>query len=292
MQHAKDLMLGNSGRGLTGSKDYYKSKGIDNYSMTVVMFTDGEPGDYGFSSSYISKSGYSNGWLVANDAIGISKDIKDYGADVYTIGVIPDPGEDVKHYLELVSSDYPSAEKGFKVSSKSASRITTYAKEYEGFYQMSTGADLSDIFQSIAEESSTGGAIKSELSSETVLKDIINPDFNLPEGVTAEDIKIYLAKCTGCTPDAEFPEDADMSEYSFSAQLCQVFGKGTGSIITPDPAAPGFGNIKAIVERKDGTDHISITGFSYKDYWCGNEDNNGTRSLHAATSLSPKFRSQ
>lgn len=289
MQHAKDLMLGNSGRGLTGSKDYYKSKGIDNYSMTVVMFTDGEPGDYGFSSSYISKSGYSNGWLVANDAIGISKDIKDYGADVYTIGVISDPGEDVKHYLELVSSDYPSAEKGFKVSSKSASRITTYAKEDEGFYQMSTGADLSDIFQSIAEESSTGGAIKSELSSETVLKDIINPDFNLPEGVTAEDIKIYLAKCTGCTPDAEFPEDADMSEYSFSAQLCQVFGKGTGSIITPDPAAPGFGNIKAIVERKDGTDHISITGFSYKDYWCGNEDNNGTRSLHAGYKLIAKI---
>lgn len=289
MKHAKDVITGNSSRGFKGSDAYYKSKGIDTYSKVVVMFTDGEPGDYGFNTKYLGKSDYSNGWYVANNTIANSKALKDAGVTVYTIGVISDPGDDVKHYLDLVSSDYPTAEKGFKISNFSTSRITTYPKEDDGFYQMSTGADLSDIFQSIANESSTGGAIKSELNESTVLKDIINPDFNLPEGATVEDIRIYVSKCTGCTPNAEYPDDADMADYTFSSQLCQVFGKGTGSIVTPDPASPGFGNVKATVDKKDGTDHISISGFSYKDYWCGNENNNGTRTLHAGYKLIVKI---
>lgn len=289
MAHAKDLVMGSSSRNLQGSDAWYKSQGISEYSKVVILFTDGEPGDYGFNTSYRGANDYSNGWYVANKTIGISKDIKDSGARVYTIGVLANPSENVKHYLELVSSDYPTAEKGFEYSSKSSSLITTYPKKNEGYCNVTGGSDLGDIFQDIAFESYRGHSEKIELDGSTILKDIIDPDFNLPEGATAGDIKVFVSKCTGCESDDSDPENNDIAEFTFSDESSQVYGKGTGSVLTPDPASPGFGNISASISSDNGTDRIVVTGFSYKDYWCGNYDSNGSMVLHAGYKLIVKI---
>lgn len=276
MAHAKNVILGSSK--FTGSAAYYKSKNITEYGRVVVMFTDGEPGDYGFTGrgSTTSGTGYDNGYYVANQAVARSKEMKDAGVTVYTIGVFSNPSDNAKHYLDVMSSNYSKADKAFNGTTRA-----TFTKDDDGFYQMSNGADLSDIFQTIANETSSGGATKQELDATTILRDIINADFNLPAGATAQDIKIYVSQCTGCTPDPANPKDADKATYTFSSQLNQVFGKGTGTIITPNPSTPGFKNIVATVENKNGHDVVDVKGFSYKDYWCGNDNNNGTTTLHA-----------
>ena len=64
----------------------------------VVMFTDGEPGNNGFDDK------------VANATVAqayITK--KTYGATVYTVGLISDPGDKVTKFLSKVSSNYPDA---------------------------------------------------------------------------------------------------------------------------------------------------------------------------------------
>ena len=271
MSHAKDLILGNGTRNFAGSDAYYKAKGIGLYGKVVVLFTDGEPGEYGFDKDNRGKGNYKDGWWVANQTVALSKGMKEKGVTVYTVGVITDPGEDVKHYLNLTSSNYPAASKAFEVSSKSSTRVSGGTKADDIYYQMSDGADLSDIFQTIANESLSGGAIRQELDAATVLKDILNPDFSLPSGASAKDIRVYVRKCTGCTPDPDSPNDADMAAYTFSNELSQVF---------PNNTVASLSGIKATVEKKDGRDVIDISGFSYKDYWCGNENNDGMVSLH------------
>ena len=65
----------------------------------VVMFTDGEPGDYEFDDA------------VANATVAQAYETKHtYGATVYTVGLIPNPGDNVEKFLNAVSSNYPDAQ--------------------------------------------------------------------------------------------------------------------------------------------------------------------------------------
>ena len=68
----------------------------------VVMFTDGEPGDYVYY-------GFDN--AVANATVAQAYETKHtYGATVYTVGLISDPGDQVTKFLSKVSSNYPDAQ--------------------------------------------------------------------------------------------------------------------------------------------------------------------------------------
>ena len=65
----------------------------------VVMFTDGEPGDYEFDDA------------VANATVAQAYETKHtYGATVYTVGLISDPGDEVTKFLSKVSYNYPDAQ--------------------------------------------------------------------------------------------------------------------------------------------------------------------------------------
>lgn len=68
----------------------------------VIFFTDGTPGDYGFDAE------------VANEAISTSKQLKEAGALVYSIGIFDgadedSTAEDTNQYMQGVSSNYPDA---------------------------------------------------------------------------------------------------------------------------------------------------------------------------------------
>lgn len=68
----------------------------------IIFFTDGTPGDYGFDAK------------VANEAISTSKQLKEAGALVYSIGIFDgadenSTAEDTNQYMQGVSSNYPDA---------------------------------------------------------------------------------------------------------------------------------------------------------------------------------------
>ena len=74
----------------------------DNAQKVLIFFTDGQPGDYGFTNS------------VAGSAINQAKDLKDANTLVYSIGVFgeADPSvtdDQFNRYMNAVSSNYPDA---------------------------------------------------------------------------------------------------------------------------------------------------------------------------------------
>lgn len=204
----------------------------DGASKVVVMFTDGSP----TSESSFEKA-------VANKTIENAKTLKDSGVTVYTVGCMD--GADasrvtdisklgdtnVNKYMHLVSSNYKNA------TSMSSPGTATYPEDTNQSYYLTakTAEELEKVFKSIS--SQTGGAA-TELTSSAVLKDAVTPYFEIPAGAT---VTLKTADCTGANSDGTL-----------------VFG--TETEITD-------GSVTATV----GSDNtVSVTGFDYKDNWCGN----------------------
>ena len=152
-------------------------------NKVVIMFTDGEP-------TYGNKFDTE----VANTTISTSKQMKDNGVTVYTVGVMEgannaDTTSDFNRYMNYVSSNYPEA-----------TSMSSGGEKYEhpdggNYYLTADNLEaLKEIFQSISNE--VGGASNSTLNSQTVLKDIISDSFQLPDGADANSIAVYTANCT------------------------------------------------------------------------------------------------
>ena len=155
----------------------YAKKAFDNVASeqgnadrakAVVMFTDGEPNHHsGFDSD------------VANAAVAASKTLKgsSYNAQVYTVGVFNNPGNDVKKYMNAVSSNYPNAS---KYNDKGiGTDITGY------FMNASSASDLNNIFKKIADQTISGGSL-TELDAQSYVLDKMSEYFQL-DGVSAAD---------------------------------------------------------------------------------------------------------
>ena len=148
----------------------------------VVVFTDGEPGDYyGFDSG------------IANSAINQAKTSKDNDVKVYSVGIFS--GADASanpeaygtssanKFMHFISSNYPNA----------TSMINTGSRDSEGAYykSASNASDLNNIFKEIAQDTVGGGA-SIALGKEAVSRDIISDNFDLPAGITNENVKDYV----------------------------------------------------------------------------------------------------
>lgn len=166
-------------------------------NKVVIMFTDGEPNHgNGFDTN------------VANSTISTSKQMKDMGVTVYTIGVLEgannaDTSLPFNKYMNYVSSNYPNA-----------TSMTDGGTKYEhpdggNYYLAADNLEaLKEIFQNISSE--VGGAANSKLDSTTVMKDIISDAFQLPDGANANNIRIYTADCTAINGDVPtFGPDQD-----------------------------------------------------------------------------------
>lgn len=163
----------------------------------VIFFTDGEPGDYGFTAD------------VANDTIKTAKTLKDAGVTVWSVGVFDgaDPKESIKDtfsgsdtdkkmnaYMHATSSNYPRAT-GFTDNPRGMGSNA-------GYYQAaSTSEQLNEIFQDIFHDSTKTQAygnvsIVDELSQWAQVADSVkwddsegvHTDYGYPvtEGVTLE----------------------------------------------------------------------------------------------------------
>lgn len=97
---------------------------------------------------------------------------------------------------------------------------------------------LNSIFQQISDQIQEGGSAI-DLGSEAVIKDIISPQFQLPAGAAAE----YIT----------------LETYSYTGE--DQWSKNEGAM---GAAATVNG------------DQVSVTGFDFKENWCGTETTNGT----------------
>ena len=195
----------------------------------VIMFTDGEPNH---------QSGFDSD--VANDAIKASKSIKNSDATVYTIGVFSGANgtpvtslnglSNTNKYMHLVSSNYKNAE------SMTTTGSATYPEGGKSYFLSAANAsDVMNIFTQISQEV---GGTTTELTETSVIKDIVTPYFDLP--ANASDVTLKAAPCNGVNPDGT-----------------RTFGA--------EAAAPN--GVKATIDQANNM--VSVTGFNFKDEWCG-----------------------
>lgn len=168
--------------GMNRAKSIIDSVKNNDHQKVVIMFTDGEPNhSNGFSTT------------VANNAIKASKSIKNAGATVYTIGCFSKTYEDTENvpkYMNRVSSNYLDA-----------TTMRDGTKTSSDYYKtVSSAEDLNNIFKTISE---TIGSTPVELTSTSVLRDVISDSFTLPEGYTDGDIKAYSVSCESSTKNAD-----------------------------------------------------------------------------------------
>ena len=202
-------------------------------NKVVIMFTDGEPN-------------HGNGFdpTVANTTISTSKQMKDNGVTVYTVGVMEgannaDTTSNFNKYMNYVSSNYPDATSMNNGGDK-------YGHPDGGNYYLTADnlETLKEIFKNISNE--VGGATNSKLDSATVMKDIISDSFQLPVGASADSIHVYTADCTAINDDIP------------------TFGTNNPSDLTASIAEDGR--------------TITVTGFDYSANYVGK--NTTTGDLH------------
>ena len=201
-------------------------------NRVVIVFTDGAPTSFnGFEKD------------VADNAITHAGSIKTAGATVYTIGIFAEAdatsaGTEPSGDLGQNSSSLNSACNWFmqQVSSNNgAPRTPSY------YLSAADTGSLSNIFQQISDNIESGGS-SSTLTEESVVRDIISPQFTLPAGATASDITLETYACTG--------KDGDT--YTWRQNDTAM-----GATATID------GN------------NVSVTGFNFSDNYVGTVTNNG-----------------
>ena len=217
--------------GMNRAKSIIDSVKNNDHQKVVIMFTDGEPN-------------HSNGFntTVANNAIKASKSIKNAGATVYTIGCFSKTYEDTENvpkYMNRVSSNYLDA-----------TTMRDGTKTSSDYYKtVSSAEDLNNIFKTISE---TVGSTPVELTSTSVLRDVISDSFTLPEGYTDGDIKAYSVSCESSTKNAD-------GTYTYTWKT------------TPDAD-------KYDVTVADDNKTINVTDFDYAANWVDQYDVGGSKS--------------
>lgn len=106
------------------------------------------------------------------------------------------------------------------------------------YLSASDSSTLNNIFEQISDNIQTGGS-SINLGSEAVIKDIISPQFQLSAGATVSDITLETYSYTG-ENQWNKNEDAMGAKASING------------------------------------DQVSVTGFDFKENWCGTDTNNGT----------------
>ena len=224
-------------------------------NKVVIVFTDGIPGIWD-NDGNTTRNGY------ANRAINNTHTSKDtYGATVYTIGVFggadaSNPGSlttDTDWSNDAVANKFMHLMSSNYPDATSMTVTGNVKSDLSGkSYYLSAGNAnaLDNIFQQISNE--VGGSA-TQLDDKATIKDIVTPYFTMPANAT--DVKLYTAKSNGSTDSWKDRENFD----------------GTVTLNTEDNS-------------------VSVSGFSFKDNWCGTHtDANGTQTFHDGKKLIIEF---
>lgn len=193
---------------------------------------------------------------VANAAISASKGMKDVGATVYTIGVFSGAnGTPVNSWNGVSDTNkyMHLVSSNYKNANNmyASANTATYPEGGKSYFLSAGSADeLSSIFQQISQE--VGGST-SNLDASATIKDIVTPYFNMPTDV--KDVEVYTAESNGRTDNT----------INWKAKV----------------------KFQGNVSIQDNT--VSVSGFSYRDYWCGNHTENGQTTFHNGKKLIIQF---
>lgn len=156
--------------------------------------------------------------------------------------------------MHLVSSNYPAAS---SITQPGSINPNLNGKSY--YLSAGDSASLNNIFQQISGNIESGGS-STTLTDSTVIRDIVAEAFTMPENTT--DVKVYTEDSNG-----------SVNSWVNRQELKLADGSSPVSIDT--------------VNRT-----VSVTGFSYKDNWCGNETINGQQTFHNGKKLIIEFTVQ
>ena len=189
---------------------------------------------------------------VATETISASKAMKDADATVYTIGVFSGAnGAPVNDLNSLTKTNKYM----HLVSSNYKNAEDLYrpgkATYPEGGKSYFLSAGSADELSSIFQQiSQEVGGSTSNLDASATIKDIVTPYFDMPADATK--VKVYTA-------------DSDGSTDSWKNQM----------------------DFQGNVSIQGNT--VSVSGFSYRDYWCGNHTENGQTTFHNGKKLIIQF---
>ena len=221
----------------------------EDFTRTVVMFTDGEPYDspkYGAVSSALTSK-------------------QTYNATVYSIGMFttsPAQTSNTWKFMNYVSSNYPNAYLDGNGEDPEDMHPGDDYNPNLGFYIDASNdeMDLSDIFQHIAEAS--GGSFFN-LGSTTVVQDVISPSFQLvlPEGVSAGTvIRAYAPKCNG--------KDGDAFKFEDTITGATRMTLNTNGVVVGNDENRLANNI---VQYNAGTKTLTFSGFNFNAMYVAQE---------------------
>ena len=210
----------------------------------VVLFTDGEPGDYGFTDS------------VASRAVNTAKGMKDDGVTIYTVGIFDganpnaDPNgydiSDANEYMQAVSSNYPEAKVtswswGSEHDSNDWDDLNLGTGSYTGGYYLSADnpKGLDNVFEGLA-GSITQSTLEVYPDAEAVMTDTLSSYFNFPADLLTVDGSVNMEA---------------VSVYTVDAVRVNTDGEVIQWASTP-------GNAGDVAVTING-DTINITGFDY-----------------------------
>lgn len=189
---------------------------------------------------------------VANATITASKNMKTAGTTVYTIGVFSGAnGTPVSNLNSLSNTNkyMHLVSSNYKNATAMNSPGTATYPTGGKSYYLSAGS--ADELNSIFQQiSQEVGGSTSKLDEKATIRDIVTPYFNLP--ANASDVQVYTAESDGST-------DQWKDKVAFD---------GTVSI-------------------QDNT--VSVSGFSYKDNWCGSHTEGDTTTFHNGKKLIIQF---
>lgn len=258
----------NAVSGLQAGGDTYPATGLDmansifdanpisgdgQRGRVVIMFTDGYPAENGTDNI---------NYTLCDKAIASAQTSKrTYGATVYTVGIFSgaNPNSNIdtnfdygnrrdaekqlvaaNRYMHYTSSNFQNAKSLRNGGEKSGS----------SYYLAASNANsLNDVFKSISQ---TIGSTPVELTSTSVLRDVISDSFTLPEGYTDGDIKAYSVSCESSTKNAD-------GTYTYTWKT------------TPDAD-------KYDVTVADDNKTINVTDFDYAANWVDQYDVGGSKS--------------
>ena len=216
------------------------------HKKTVILFTDGVPGETGWSST------------VANNAIDYAQKLKKLGYTVYTVGVFDsEPAGDMLHYMQGVSSMYPSASSYSNLGAQN-----TDGKQY--YFTADTPEKLNEIFATMASES----CADIEVDGTAIVKDQMTPSFELKGNIESGNIRVYKAKFNG-NDSSDNPTWGTNEPLTIKTSLPvatdEVYVNLTESVAKYSDGTP----------MKDGdgndivTNVVDVQGFDFSENWVG-----------------------
>lgn len=249
-------------------------------SQTVVLFTDGLPGN---TNSWTNTS-----TEIANGCIAASYIAKNtYGATVFTVAIYNniETQTNMYNYMRYTSSNYPYAESMDEPGVISNDESISEDQRRDPNFFKEAGDDLSGVFQEIAKQS--GGSSNTSLSAATSTVDVVSSSFMLPTGADASSIKVFTAKCTYADPDN--------GTYTFNTETLVDHSNDTYNTYDSNGNVTGTYDVDAKISVDLGTDadgnpKIEVVGFDYSNNWCGpvtDENGNVTYQGHKVIIMIP-----